>query len=150
MRERIKRSLARVIDWIRARLGLTIDADFDDPSPMEQVDAAPPEPAPEPFTTFVKLPASAFGRMPVSAIWSESTPVEVRVVWLTLLTLADSDGKGRETLSQIAAAAGLPRADAARAIEHLTMLKRVECPGDGSWRILNVQRYQATPELSAS
>jgi len=142
MQTRLARLAAKAAEWIRARLGLV---DLVDELPPELPPAPPPE---SPRVPFLTVPASAFGRLTTSDIWTG--PVEAKFVWLTLLTLAGADGTGTESVRQIAALAGLEYPDARFAFEHLIKIRRVETLVDGGWQILNYSRYHEARPVPAA
>ncbi len=135
MQTRLARLAAKFAEWIRARLGL-----------VDLGDELPPElPKPEPF---VSLSSLSFGRLSSSSLWSDE-PIEVRLVWLTLLTLADVDGIGHENVRAVAALANVGPDAAWRGFERLVELGRIELLDDSGWRITNMSRYQSARSAAA-
>jgi hypothetical protein len=108
-----------------------------------------PESAPAPERGFVKLPAAAFGRLTTSDIWTGAP--EVKLIWLTLLTCADSKGHGTQGMRELAELSGVPYSDACRAVEHLVAKGRVQTFDGGRWLIVDAHRYQVDrPSPAAS
>jgi hypothetical protein len=97
--------------------------------------------------TFTKL----FSSLLTSSIWCEDA--ETKVVWITLLALADQHGEVQAAIPGLARQAGVTVAVVEKALE--TFLepdpysrttdnegRRVE-PIDGGWRLLNHGKYRA-------
>jgi hypothetical protein len=144
MRDALARLAAKAAQWIRTRLGL-----------VDLVDELPsvPPPAPEQRATgFARVPSAAFGRILSSNFWTSERP-EVKIVWLTLLTLADADGVGRESVRAIAALSGIELVDARRGFERLVELGRIQTideDGDSRWRVDNFARYHEARPVPAA
>lgn len=98
------------------------------------------------MTSFVKLYGSILG----SSVWSESLPT--RIVWITMLALADERGKVEASVSGLARIANVTRAQCENALERLTApdpdSKSPEFEGrriekvSGGWMILNYLAYR--------
>jgi hypothetical protein len=96
--------------------------------------------------TFVKL----FGTILQSSIWEQDS--DTRVVWITLLALADPDGFVKASLGGLARAAAVSRDACQRAVDCLEApeiesgtqdyagrrIERVE----GGWQLLNYKKYR--------
>lgn len=95
---------------------------------------------------YVKLFASILD----SSIWSENYPT--RLVWITLLAMADAEGLVRASVSGIARRAAVKRLEAEAAVKALCSPDRdrpdQEHDGrrlevvDGGWKVLNYQKYR--------
>lgn len=98
------------------------------------------------MTSFVKLYGSILG----SSVWSESLPT--RIVWITMLALADERGKVEASVSGLARIANVTRGQCENALERLTApdpdSKSPEFEGrriekvSGGWMILNYLAYR--------
>ena len=95
---------------------------------------------------YVKL----FGTILRSSIWAEDPAT--RLVWITLLTLADENGYVRSSTSGLARMANVPIEDATRAVEVLCAPdldsgspehegRRIE-PVQGGWYLFNYTKYR--------
>ena len=98
------------------------------------------------MTGYTKL----FGSIVTSTIWRESAPT--KVVWITMLALADKDGIAHGSLPGLAALAGVNLKQCGAAIDkflapdqHSTSSeyegRRIE-KVDGGWRLLNYEKYR--------
>jgi hypothetical protein len=95
---------------------------------------------------YVKLFASILD----SSIWSEDYPT--RLVWITLLAMADAEGIVKASVSGVARRAAVTRAEAEAAVQTLLSPdkdrpdqphdgRRLELV-DGGWRVLNYEKYR--------
>jgi len=95
---------------------------------------------------YVKLFASIL----TSSVWSES--METRLVWVTMLTLADRDGFVRSSPSGLARSANVPLAACRTALRTLEQPdvesstqewagRRIEAI-EGGWTVLNYEKYR--------
>lgn len=98
--------------------------------------------------TFVKI----YGTILDSSIWAEPQPT--RIVWITMLAMADADGVVRASIGGLARRANVPKPDVEAALETLSgpdpdtrdgsaghRIERLPDP-EGGWRILNHSRYR--------
>ncbi len=92
-----------------------------------------------------------FNSILASTIWNE--PNETRIVWITLLAMADKDGVAEGSVPGIAVFARLPLESTQKALEHLSAPdeysrsqehdgRRIEAI-EGGWRLLNHAKYRA-------
>jgi len=97
--------------------------------------------------TFTKL----FSSITESTVWCE--PDRVRLVWITMLAMADSRGRVWASVPGLANRARVPVEDAEKAIDCFLSPdkysrtsdndgRRIE-PIDGGWRLLNHEKYRA-------
>lgn len=94
--------------------------------------------------------AKLFSQILDSSIWEE--PVITRVVWVTMLAMADKDGKVKSSTSGVIRRANVPKAEGLEAIKTLEApdldSKSQEWGGrriekiDGGWQILNYRKYR--------
>lgn len=107
--------------------------------------------------TFVKL----FGSILNSSVWCADG--DTKLVWITMLLLADADGNVWGAVPGLARQAGVELEDCRRAIDYLAapdtdsrtpeMEGRRIVPIDGGWRIVNARKYremQTSGQLKAS
>lgn len=98
------------------------------------------------MSNFVKL----YGSILYSTVWLE--PLPTKVVWITMLALADADGLVRAAVPNLAQIAGVTRNECEKAIATLSAPdpdskskeydgRRVEAV-DGGWLILNHRKYR--------
>lgn len=103
--------------------------------------------------TYIKL----FGQILTSSIWDEDD--QTRLVWITMMAMADRDGIVRSTTNGIAVNARVPKEAAARAIakflspdpESRTPYhegRRVEVV-EGGWHLLNHAKYREKMSLES-
>lgn len=102
---------------------------------------------------YVKL----FSSILTSSVWAEDIPT--RIVWITLLALADKDGDVRASPSGLARVANVPLAACQHALERLSSPdpesgtqehegRRIE-ERDGGWFILNYVKYREIQDAEA-
>jgi hypothetical protein len=103
--------------------------------------------------TFTKL----FSSITESTVWCE--PDRVRIVWITMLAMADSRGRVWASIPGLANRARVPVDDAKAAIERFLAPDeysrtpdndgRRVVPIDGGWRLLNHEKYRAIRDEEA-
>lgn len=103
--------------------------------------------------TFTKL----FASITESTVWCE--PDRVRIVWITMLAMADRHGRVFASIPGLANRARVPVEDAEQAIERFLAPdkysrtpahdgRRIE-PIDGGWRLLNHEKYRSIRDEEA-
>ena len=105
--------------------------------------------------TFTKL----FSSITESTVWCE--PDRTRLVWITMLAMADRMGRVWASIPGLANRARVPVEDARKAIETFlspdpdSRTKTEECEGrrieviDGGWRLINHSKYRAIRDEEA-
>ena len=104
--------------------------------------------------TFTKL----FSSITESTVWCE--PAHTRLVWITMLAMADRQGRVWASIPGLANRARVPVEDTEKALE--TFLapdkysrtedfegRRIE-PIDGGWRLLNYEKYRAIRDIETT
>lgn len=103
------------------------------------------------LTVLANMFTKLFSSIIYSSIWQEEDPI--RLVWITLLALADSRGYVFASVPGLAAAARVPVEDLVLALEKFTAPdalsssdeyqgRRIE-KVDGGWRLLNYEKYRS-------
>jgi len=86
--------------------------------------------------------APIYGWLPKSAVWTASS-AEVRLLWITILTISDSTGRLHMPLADLAREAGVEPEAAEVALTWLVDDDRIERSPDGSLQVRRHQQYRA-------